>query len=153
TDQMDKAAAAFHELSERLPLTEILNNVGVVAARRGDKRARGYFERSVETDPNDADYHFNLAIELYRESDSQGAMRELRSALALHNDPEAKGFLDAIASGSSQSRLPLERIKRNYDESSFRQISLELENAEESRLAQTPPAQHAAFHVERGEEF
>lgn len=153
TDQMDKAAAAFHELSERLPLTEILNNVGVVAARRGDKRARGYFERSVATDPNDADYHFNLAIELYRESDSQGAMRELRSALALHNDPEAKGFLDAIASGSSQSRLPLERIKRNYDESSFRQISLELENAEEARLAQTPPAQHAAFHVERGEEF
>ena len=154
TDQMDKAAAAFHELSERLPLTEIFNNLGVVAARSDDKRARGYFERSVETDPNDADYHFNLAIELYRESDSQGAMRELRSALALRSDPEAKGFLDAIASGASQiPRLPLERIKRNYDESSFRQISVELENAEEVRLAQRPPAQHAEFHVQRGQEF
>jgi Tfp pilus assembly protein PilF len=47
----------------------------------------------------------------------------------------------------------MERIKRNYDESSFRQIALELRNAEEARLAQTDPVQHAQFHVERGQEL
>lgn len=154
SNRMDKAEAAFRQLATRLPLTEILNNLGVVAARRGDKRARSYFEKSVQTDPNDPDYHFNLAVEFYREGDAQSASRELRSALALHNDPEARSFLDAIASGgSSLPRLPLERIKRNYDESSFRQLALEMENAEEGRLRQTDPVQHAAFHVQRGQEF
>lgn len=154
SNQMDKAETAFREVAARLPLTEIFNNLGVVAARRGDKRARGYFEKIVQTDPNDPDYHFNLAVELYREADPQGAMRELRSALALHNDAEAKSFLDAIASGASSiPRLPLERIKRNYDESGFRQLALEIENADETRLRQVDPKQHAAFHVQRGQQF
>jgi Tfp pilus assembly protein PilF/TolB-like protein len=153
-NQLDKAEQAFRGLSSRLPLTEIFNNLGVVSARRGDKRARGYFERSVQIDPNDADYRFNYAVELYRENDAQAAMRELRSVLALQNDAEAKSFLDAIASGtSSLPRLPLERIKRNYDESGFRQVALEIENADEARLNQTDPAHHAAFHVQRGQEF
>lgn len=153
SNRMEKADAAFRELAARLPLTEVVNNVGVVAARRGDKRARSYFEKSVETDPNDPDYHFNLAVELYREGDAQGAARELRSALALYSDPEATSFLAAVTSGGSVPRLPLERIKRNYDESSFRQLALEMENAEERRLRQTDPVQHAAFHVQRGQEF
>jgi Tfp pilus assembly protein PilF/TolB-like protein len=154
SNQMDKADAAFREVATHLPLTEVVNNLGVVAARRGDRQARGYFEKSVETDPNDPDYHFNLAVELYREGDAAGASRELRSTLSLHTDPEARSFLDAIASGAtSLPRLPLERIKRNYDESSFRQLAVELENADEARLAQTDPVKHAAFHVQRGQEF
>jgi tetratricopeptide (TPR) repeat protein len=152
-NQMDKADAAFRELSTRLPLTEIFNNLGVVEARRGDKSARTYFEKSVETDPNDSDYHFNLAVELYREGDAQGAARELRSAQQLHNDAEAKDFLEAVTSGTSLTRVPLERIKRNYDESSFRQLAIELQNAEEARLAQTDPVHHAQFHVQRGQEL
>lgn len=152
-NQMDKAAAAFNELSIRLPLTEIFNNLGVVEARLGDKSARGYFEKSVETDPNDPDYRFNLAVALYREGDTQGATGELRSALTLHNDPEARGFLEEIASGAPVQRVPLERIKSNYDESSFRQLSLEIENAEEAHLEKTDPAHHAAFHVQRGQEL
>ena len=154
SNQMDKADSAFRELSTRLPLTEIFNNLGVVSARRGDKRARTYFERSVQIDPNDPDYHFNYAVELYRENDAQGAMRELRSVLSLHNDAEAKAFLDALGAGASTlPRLPLERIKRNYDESGFRQLALEIENADEARLKEATPARHAAFHVQRGQEF
>jgi tetratricopeptide (TPR) repeat protein len=153
-NQLDKAAAAFQDLSTRLPLTEIFNNMGVVEARRGSRLARSYFEKSVQTEPSDADYHFNLAVELFREGDTQGAARELRTSLDLRSDAEAKGFLDTISSGATTvPRLPLERIKRNYDESSFRQLALELRNAEEARLAHTDPAQHAAFHVQRGQEL
>lgn len=152
-DQMDKAEAAFRTLSSRLPLTEVFNNLGVVTARRGQKRARTYFERSVQADPNDPDYHFNLAVELYREGETQNAARELRAVLAIRNDGEAKSFLDSLISGQAISRVPLERIKRNYDESGFRQLALEIENADEIRLQKTTPAQHAAFHVQRGDEL
>ena len=152
--QPDKAQAAFSSLSERLPLTEIFNNLGVVSARRGDRRAREYFERAVQTEPSDPDYHFNLAVELYREGDSAGASRELRAALAIQKDSEARNFLDAIiAAGQSRPRLPLERIKRNYDESGFRQIALELENAEEARFSGQDGARHSAYHIQRGHEF
>ncbi len=151
--QMDKAEAAFRTLAARLPLTEVFNNLGVVAARRGEKRARGYFEKSVQTDPNDPDYRFNLAVELYREGDVAGATQELRELLGIHPDAEARGFLDMIGSGSQPPRLPLERIKRNYDESSFRQVALEIENRDEARLQKINPAGHAAFHVQRGQEL
>ncbi|HEX7285158.1 MAG TPA: tetratricopeptide repeat protein [Candidatus Angelobacter sp.] len=154
SDQLEKADLAFRTLSRRLPLTEIHNNLGVVAARRGQPRALAYFQRTVQTDPSDPDYRFNLGVALYRSGDSQGAARELRAALALHSDAEAKGLLDSISAGAPPpARLPLERIKRNYDESSFRQLALEIGNAEEVRLQKMDPPHHAAFHVQRGEEL
>ncbi len=152
-DQMEKAESAFHSLSTRLPLTEVFNNLGVVTSRRGQRRARTYFEKSVHTDPSDPDYHFNLAVELYREGDAQSAARELKATLALQGDTEARSFLDAISSGSQIQRMPLERIKRNYDESGFRQISLEIANADEARLRKATPAEHSAFHVQRGQDM
>jgi tetratricopeptide (TPR) repeat protein len=152
-NQMDKAATAFRALSVRLPLTEVYNNLGVVLARLGDRSARAYFEKSSQTDPSDPDYHFNLAVELQREGQAQDAARELRAVLALHPDGEAKIFLDAITTGTPVSRLPMERIKRNYDESSFRQLAVEIENSNEARLRTTDLAGHIAYHVQRGREL
>jgi Tfp pilus assembly protein PilF/TolB-like protein len=154
--QMEKSAAAFRALSARLPLTEVYNNLGVVLARLGDKRARDYFEKSVENDPGDPDYHFNLAVAMAREGQPQEAASELRAALDLRPDAEAKTFLDALsapAAAQPPAKPPLERIKRNYDESSFRQLALEIENTNEARLAKADAASHVAFHVERGREL
>jgi tetratricopeptide (TPR) repeat protein len=150
--QMAKAEVAFSSLATRLPLTEVYNNLGVAAARLGDHRARTFFEKTVQNDPNEADYHFNLAVELYREGQAQGAAKELKIAMGLAPDAEARSFLDSINSGT-MSRLPLERIKRNYDESSFRQLAAEIENATEARLQKTDPAGRAAYRVERGREL
>jgi tetratricopeptide (TPR) repeat protein len=152
--QLDKADAAFRWLSTRLPLTEIYNNLGVVAARKGDKRARGYFENSVQIDPRDSDYRFNLALALYREGDAQGAARQLREILALQPDVEARALLDSLsAAASAPPHLPAERIKLNYDESSFRQLSLEIANASEARLQKLDPSSHAANHLQRGRQL
>jgi Tfp pilus assembly protein PilF/TolB-like protein len=151
--QMEKAAAAFRTLLARLPLTEVYNNLGVVAARRGEHSARGYFEKTVQTDPNEPDYRFNLAVALYREGDAQAATRELRELLAMHPDSEARSLLEAVATGTQPARLPLERIKRNYDESTFRLLALEIQNTDETRLAKSDPASHAAFHIHRGHEL
>ncbi len=152
--QMDKAEAAFHFLSTRLPLSEIFNNLAVVSARRGEKQARGYFEKSVQTEPNDPDYRFNLAVQLYRDNDVAGAQRELREMLAIRSDAEAKSFLDALnSSAGPKDRVPLQRIKENYDESSFRQLAVEIDNMNEAKLKKTDPVSHAAFLVERGQQF
>lgn len=151
--QMEPAYNAFAALASRLPLTEVTNNLGVVAARRGDRRARSYFEKTVQIDPTDPDYHFNLAVELFREGATQDAARQLRQALVYQPDPEARAFLDAITAGSAPARLPLERIKLNYDESGFRQLALEIDNANELRLAKADAGAHAFFHVQRGEDL
>jgi Tfp pilus assembly protein PilF/TolB-like protein len=153
-NQIDKAEAAFQLLSTRLPLSEIFNNLGVASARKGEKQARACFEKSVQTDPNDPDYHFNLALELYQEADTAGAQRELRETLAIRPDPEAKSFLDALNSpGGGKDHVPPARVKQNYDESSFRQLAVEIENMNEAKLQQSDPVTHAAFHVQRGRQL
>jgi len=152
--QMDKAESAFRFLLTRLPLTEVYNNLGVVIGSRGEKRARSYFEKSIQIDPSDPDYHFNLAIELYREGDTPGAIRQLRELLASQPDTDAHSFLDGLNSNvQPPPHAPVERIKANYDESSFRQLSLEIENASEGRLQKLDPVSHAAAHVQRGRQF
>ncbi len=155
----DKADAAFRFLESRLPLTEVENNLGVVAARRGRKSAVEYFQKAVQTDPNDADYRFNLALALYKSGDAAGAARQLREAIAHKpDDVESRELLSTIGSGATpvsinSGRLPMERLKENYDESSYRQLALEIENAMERNLANTDPKTHAQFHVDRGREM
>jgi len=164
----EKAQNAFDFVAARLPLIEVYNNLGVVAGRRGQKSAVHYFERAVEADPSDPDYRLNLAIALARNGDSAGAAHQLRDLLALQpSDGEAKVLLEALnrppvmvgtataaaAIRPAEVKLPLERIKRNYDEASFRQIAFELENQSEMKLADKPAREHAQFHLERGHEL
>jgi Tfp pilus assembly protein PilF/TolB-like protein len=154
SSQLDKSEEAFRLLSTRLPLTEVYNNLGVVAARRGEKHARLYFEKAIQTDPNDSDYHFNLAVELLREGDSAGAIREAKESQALHADVDGKSLLDSLTAGTaSKDHVPAERIKRNYDESSFRQLAMEIDNNNEAKLRKSDPVTHAAFHVQRGQQM
>ncbi len=154
------AEQALEFVASRMPLTEVHNNLGVVASRRGGKDAVGHFERAAQADPNDPDYQFNLGVAMYRAGDVAGAGRQLREALRLRpGDGETSSLLDAvnrqIAGGSppANSRLPLERVKRNYDETSFRQMALEIYNANERRMRGQPPRVHASFHIERGREL
>ncbi len=171
----DKAFSAFNSLSTRLPLTELYNNMGVADARRGRRSAAvEYFSKAVNADPSDADYRFNLAVALFKNGDSAGAARQLREELQQRpTDGEAKTLLDMInrgvtpppanstaaASGgnallpANQPRIPLERIKRNYSEASYRQLEMEIHNLTEARLAKTDPHTHSAYHVERGREL
>ena len=166
--QFEKAQNAFEFVAASLPLTEVYNNLGVVAGRRREKSAAQYFQRAVEADPSDPDYRFNLAIALARSGDIPGATRQLRESLALRpSDGEAKTLLDVLsrpqvitdtanttaALKPAELKLPLERIKRNYDEASFRRIAFELENLREMKLASKPPREHATFQVERGREL
>ena len=165
--QFDKAQNAFEFVAARLPLNEVYNNLGVVAGRRGEKSASHYFERALAADPSDPDYRFNLAVAMARNGDVTAATHQLRELLALRpSDGEAQLLLDALsrpqvitelagsaAASKAELELPLQRIKRNYDEASFRQIAFELENLSEKKLADKPSREHALFHVEQGREL
>lgn len=156
-----KSQSAFEFVAARLPLAEVDNNLGVVAARRGQKKAAEYFERAIQNDPSDPDYHFNLAVVLNQANDRSGAIRELRAALDRgQNDTDAKMLLDSLTStaggivaASSGSKMPLERIKRNYEEDAFRQMTTQMGGWAEQRFAQSDPKAHARFHIERGKEL
>lgn len=169
----DKAFAAFSYLSTRVPLTELFNNMGVAEARRGHRaQAVDYFSKATNADPNDADYRFNLAVALFKNGDSAGSARQLKDELQQRpTDGEAKALMDMINRGipppmqattsatgnallsTNQPRLPMERIKRNYDEASYRQLQMEIQNFTEARLAKTDAPTHAAYHVQRGEQL
>jgi len=47
----------------------------------------------------------------------------------------------------------MERIKRNYDEASYRQIEMQIHNFTEARLATMDGNTQATYHVERGKEL
>ena len=46
----------------------------------------------------------------------------------------------------------MERIKRNYDEASYRQLEMEIHNLTEERLAKATQS-HAAYHADRGKDL
>jgi Tfp pilus assembly protein PilF len=156
-----KSESAFEFVAARLPLAEVYNNLGVVAARRGQKKAAGYFERAIQNDPSDPSYHFNLAVTLSQAGNRGDAARELRAALENGpEDPEARALLDSLAppagsvvlSASVTKTTPL-RIKRNYEEDAFRQMTTQMGSWAEQRFARSDPQTHARFHMELGREL
>jgi Tfp pilus assembly protein PilF/TolB-like protein len=157
----DASEAALKTLASQFPLPEVINNLGVVMGRRGKRAELDYLQKAAETDPNDPDYHFNLAVAYARVFENAHATRELKETIRLRSsDTEAKSFLDSLngsaslrPASSSSGKLPLQRVKRTYDATSYQQLAMEIERTAETRLANSDPKQHAAFHVDRGRQL
>jgi len=100
-------------------------------------------------------------VTLAQAGDRADATRELRTALEHRpGDAEAKAVLDSLtpAAGSviptsATSKVPVERIKRNYDEDTFRQMTTQMGGWAEQRFARSDPRTHARFHLELGKEL
>ena len=159
-----RAETAFDFVASRLPLAEVYNNLGVVTSHHDKRAAADYFRKALESDPNDADYQFNLGLELYREGDLNGASKHLRETGSLHpGDADAGTLLESIAQQTNSSeprgmvpasfKMPMERIRTTYDESSFRQLALGIDAAAEQRLTKADARTHAQFHADRGHEL
>jgi tetratricopeptide (TPR) repeat protein len=156
-----KSESAFAFVAARLPLAEVYNNLGVVAAHRGEKKTADYFERAIQNDPSDADYHFNLAVTLAQAGDRAGAARELRATLDRRpNDSEAKASLESLlpATGrvvpsSAMTKVEVERIKHTYQEDAFRQMTTQMGSWAEQQFLLADPRTHARYHVELGKEL
>ena len=160
-----KAEDAFAFVNLRLPLPEVVNNQAVAASRRG-RDGVPLFQQAVNADPKDPDYRFNLAVSLRRRNDVQGAIREIDQELKLRpQDTEAQAFANVLKNPGSvkvnpdkgkaipDDTLPLERIKRSYNESGFRQAAFEMEQMEAVRMSSLPAAERATALVKQGDQF
>jgi tetratricopeptide (TPR) repeat protein len=89
------AEDAFAGVARVLPLAEVLNNQGVALARSGQDGI-ALFRQAEAADPDQADYHFNLAVGLKRRANTAEALTELAECLRLRpNDTEAQAVLKA----------------------------------------------------------
>ena len=161
TAKYAEAASAFAFVATRLPLPEVVNDQGVAESRQG-KDAAPLFQQVIAADPNDADYHFNLAVALLGRSDIAGSTREVQVALSLHSDdPEATELLTRLeATHGSTANLktivgadgfqPTTRIRRTWSEASFRQVAFQLDQMRAIQLATLPPAQQAEQYTQLG---
>lgn len=161
-----EAEAAFAFVTNRLPLPEVVNNQGVASSRQGHDAAP-LFQRASNADPNDADYHYNLAVALFRRGDSTGARREIDRALALRPADEEAAKLKAnllagrtAASSDKQPANsdpstfdPMERIRRTYSEASFRQAAFQLDQMRAARMAGLPRAEQARQYTQLGQDY
>ncbi|HEY1803934.1 MAG TPA: tetratricopeptide repeat protein [Terracidiphilus sp.] len=148
------AEQAFADVARVLPLAEVLNDEGVAVSRQGGD-GTSQFIQAAATDPNAADYHFNLAVSLKRAGNTAGALNELAQCLKLRpNDNEAQALNDAWkgkpapggttgTSGAAANTEPLERIVRTFDETAFRQAAAMLDEVNAGRLAALTPHDRA----------
>jgi len=162
-----EAESAFAFVASRLPLPEVVNNQAVASGRQGHD-AVPLFQRASTADPNDADYHYNLAVALLRRGDFAGAQREVDQTLKLRpTDSEAVELKASISAGkhippaakagattaNSSDFAPLERIRRNYSEASFRQAAFQLDQMRAARMAMLPPAEQAVQYTQLGHDY
>ncbi len=156
------AQAAFAFVASRLPLPEVVNNEGVAVSRQG-KDSVELFQKASEADPSDEDYHYNLALALFRRGDTAQATREVEVALKLKpSDNEAVELKTQLANAAPGTRLnenadngfsPLERIRRTYSEAGFRQAAFQLDQMRALRLAMLPPDKRAEEYTQQGREY
>lgn len=147
-----QAEKAFNDVARVLPLAEVVNNQGVAASRQGHDGSP-LFRRAVTDDPNNPDYHFNLAVSLYSHGSKPEAITEMAQCLRLRpSDSEAQSVLAAwktpthlapTATEGDPQVDPLERIVRSFDAAAFRQASVMMDQMEASRLAVLPPRDRA----------
>ena len=159
------AETAFGFVASRLPLPEVVNNQGVSASRQG-KGATALYQRASTADPNDADYHYNLAVAFLGRGDAPASLREVETSLKLRpNNTEATELRNRLnaANGATGPALkavvtaggfdPVERIRRTYSEASFRQAAFQMDQMRAIRMASLPPAEQAAQYVKLGNDY
>ncbi len=58
-----------------------------------------------------------------------------------------------VAASTTTAKVPVERIKHNYEEDAFRQMTVQIGSWAEQRFVHSDPRAHARFHVELGKEL
>jgi tetratricopeptide (TPR) repeat protein len=122
------AAAYFREVSTKVPLSEVFNNLGAAESRLNQPRAVEDLKKAVEGDPNDPVYSYNLSLALYKEGRFDEAAISLKAlASVTPDDREGLVLRDRVEqktpySSASGRGLGGERLKGNFDETAFRML-------------------------------
>ena len=147
-----RAEAAFAGVAKIMPLAEVLNNQGVAMARH-NQDPTALFRQAVAADPNNADYHFNLALSLKRHGNAAEAQTELAQCLKLRStDAEAQDLEEQWKKPSGGQIEPLERIIRSFDAAAFRQATQLMNQMEAAKLEALDPHEKALRLAAQGAE-
>jgi len=127
------AEQAFQLVASNIPLNEVFNNLGAAQDRRNNPAAAVVsFQKALEGDSADPDYHFNVGYAQWRAGQYAAAVESFRAAVARNpNDQEATALLgralkqEPPRAGEVRSE-GRERLKTNYDEAAYRQLQAEL---------------------------
>ena len=128
------AESAFAMVAAAVPLNEVFSNLGASQLRQGKLSAAiQNFERALEGDAADPNYHFNLAYALWHAKRFDEAADRFRAVLQrIPDDRDATTLLgyclkrDAPRPGDPKQE-GLERVKEEYEETVFRQLKSMLE--------------------------
>lgn len=122
------AATYFQEVSTKVPLSEVFNNLGAAESRLNQPASVENLKKAVEGDPNDPIYSYNLGLALYKSGRFDEAANALKTLAAnapydhegavLRERVEQKTPYDA---GNSRA-VGAERLKENFDETAFRML-------------------------------
>ena len=150
-----EAEGAFAFVASRLPLPEVVNDEGLARARQ-KKDGTTLLQRASSQDPQDPDYHYNVAIALRRRGSLQPARAEADQAVKLRaTDSEAK-LLDAVLAGTTPAPPgfdPQERIRRTYSEAGVRQAAFQLDQMQQAKNEVLPPAERANALSQSGQTY
>ncbi len=124
------AQDSFQIVAAAVPLNEVLNNLAAAQSRRNISEAELNFRKALEGDNTDPDYHFNVGFSLYKQARYADAADQFRAVL--ERDPEDAEAITML--GRCLKRSPmrpsepgLERLKRTYEETAYRQLKAVLE--------------------------
>jgi Flp pilus assembly protein TadD len=127
------AEQAFQIVAATVPLNEVYNNLAAAESRRHNLPAAvANFQKALEGDSSDPDFHFNLGYAYWRSGNFSEAVASFRSALDRNpRDTEATTLLgralrqDGPRPGDTRLEAR-ERLKTDYEENAYRQLKAEL---------------------------
>jgi tetratricopeptide (TPR) repeat protein len=148
-----RAEGDFAAIARVLPLAQVLNNQGVAVSRQGHD-GTAMFRQAVTSDPDEPDYHFNLAVSLERHGNGAEAQAELGQCLKYRpNDSEAQSLQAAWKQPGQAKVDALERIARTFDAVAFHQAAVMLDKMEATRLAALSPQERARTLTSQARDF
>lgn len=150
-----EAETAFGFVASRLPLPEVVNDQGVAQARQ-KKDGTALLQRASGADPQDPDYHYNVAVAMRRRGNLPGARTEAEQAAKLRPQDGEAALLAGVLAGTTQAPPafdPQERIRRTYSEAGVRQAAFQLDQLREAKNEALPPSARATLLAQSGQDY
>lgn len=154
--QYPRAVAFFREISNRLPMTQVLNNFGVALTHTHPDEAVSVLARARQQDPSDLDVQRNLAAATALAGDRAQAAGQLRSINRSHPSPPIAGLLAAVQSPAALNTalvLKAEVLKPDFPADSFRQLEATIVQFDAKKAEALPDTQRLQFHLDQGRQF
>jgi Tfp pilus assembly protein PilF/TolB-like protein len=127
-------------------------NLAVALARKHDVRgAQAALQQALKLRAGDSEAQAFAAMLKGMPAQTAGSAAPGVQRTAMQTAPQSAG--DGEAAGDLQPNLPLERIKRNFNDASFRQAAAAMEAMEAERIASLSPTERAAALTRDGDRY